>query len=405
MKRPCSKMDARTETTSTPQHSALSLVATGPPRTSLDTSDDPFAWKDPAARGNLHDNGHRSDADRQLGDQHYEDDAQPGLVWIRGITADLKLNKLHWVLLCLVYIAWILGFAYLAKSLWYQSAVVGFDGVSRSPAFLSCTSTYWLRNAECGLDGEDCEPFYTPDGQVGQTFRCPAGCIDVTLLNPRAIGDQSVNYEALVVGGGDADGTYRGDSFVCAAAIHAGVIKNSNGGCGSVRLIGAHSGFEASRAHGIDSVGFDSVFPVAYRFETTEGERDCTDRRWEGYVMNAIMSAFVGFVLRPKRIVWFWTLACAGYWHINQVSYLRSYPPPIGAAFGDFLPFLFTCYAIWRLAFRYVWPAFTRVPVEATFWTLGFWWLGVLLNVVFGKVPIQRLVARDIAQQPAVWWR
>ncbi|EST04857.1 Protein of unknown function DUF1308 [Kalmanozyma brasiliensis GHG001] len=361
---------------------------------------DPFAWKDPALRSDLYRNGSHSDSDRQLGDQHYEDDVQPGLVWARSIHADVKLNKLHWSLLCLVYIAWTIGFAYLAKSLWYQSSVVGFDGVARSPAFLSCTSTYWLRNAGCGLDGQDCEPFFTPDGQVGQNFRCPADCIDVTLLNPRAIGNQSVNYEALVVGGGDADGTYRGDSFICAAAIHAGVIRNSRGGCGSVRLVGAHSGYEASRAHGIDSVGFDSVFPIAYRFETTQGESDCTDRRWQGYVMNAIMSALVGFVLRPKRIVWFWTLACVGFWHINQVSYLRSYPPPIGAVFGDFLPFLFTCYAIWRLAFRFVWPVFVHLPVESTFWTLGFWWIGVLLNVVFDKVPIQRLVARDIAQQP-----
>ncbi|SJX62677.1 uncharacterized protein SRS1_16574 [Sporisorium reilianum f. sp. reilianum] len=349
----------------------------------------PFAWKDPANRDEMHGNGHDSDSDRQLGGQpHYTDDVQPGLAWWRAIVADAKLNRLHWVVLCLVYVGWILGFAYLAKSLWYQSAVVGLNGVSRTPAFLSCTSTYWLRNAECGLDGQACEPFYTAPGQVGQAFRCPANCVDVTLLNPRAVGDQRVNYKPLVVGGGDANGTYRADSFVCAAAIHAGVIGNARGGCGSVRLIGAHAGFEASRANGIDSLGFDSAFPMGYRFETTEGEADCTDRRWQGYVVNAVLSAAVGFVLRPKRIVWFWTLACVGYWHVNLVSYPRDYPPPIGSAMGTFLPF------------RFVWPAFAHVPVEATVWMLALWWLGVLLNVVFGKVPIQRLVARDIAQQP-----
>lgn len=283
---------------------------------------------------------------------------------------------------------------------WYESAVIGTDGVSRSPAFLSCTSTYWLRNGGCGLDGQDCAPFYTPLGEAGQAFRCPANCIDVTLLNPRAVGNERVNYQPLVVGGGDANHTYRGDSFICAAAIHAGVIKNSKGGCGSVRLIGAHAGFEASKANGIDSIGFDSTFPIGYRFEQTQGAAQCTDRRWEGYVLNAILSAAVGFVLRPKRIVWFWTLACVGYWHINLVSYPRDYPPPIGSAIGDFLPFLFTCYAIWRLAFRFVWPAFSHLPLESTFWTLAFWWLGVLLNVVFGKIPIQRLVANDIRQQP-----
>lgn len=366
---------------------------------------DPFAWKDPQDREGgreLYNDGHHGhfDSYHNLDERHYEDNIQPGLAWWKGITADFRLNRVHWIVLCLVYIGWILGFAYLAKSLWYESAVVGTDRVSRSPAFLSCTSTYWLRNAGCGLDGQDCEPFYTPPGEVGQAFRCPANCIDVTLLNPRAVGDERVNYRPLVVGGGDANRTYRGDSFICAAAIHAGVIKNSKGGCGSVRLIGSHAGFEASNANGIDSVGFDSTFPLSYIFEQTQGEGQCTDRRWEGYVLNAILSAAVGFVLQPKRIVWFWTLACVGYWHINLISYPRDYPPPIGSAIGDFLPFLFTCYAIWRLAFRFVWPAFTHLPLESTFWTLGFWWLGVLLNVVFGKVPIQRLVGNDIRQQP-----
>ncbi|KAJ1023589.1 hypothetical protein NDA16_003206 [Ustilago loliicola] len=238
-----------------------------------------------------------------LHERHYQDDMQPGLAWWRGITADFRFNKVHWLVLCLVYIGWILGFAFLAKSLWYESAVIGTDGVSRSPAFLSCTSTYWLRNGGCGLDGQDCAPFYTPLGEAGQAFRCPANCIDVTLLNPRAVGNERVNYQPLVVGGGDANHTYRGDSFICAAAIHAGVIKNSKGGCGSVRLIGAHAGFEASKANGIDSIGFDSTFPIGYRFEQTQGAAQCTDRRWEGYVLNAILSAAVGFVLRPKRIV------------------------------------------------------------------------------------------------------
>ncbi|GAC94406.1 hypothetical protein PHSY_001977 [Pseudozyma hubeiensis SY62] len=367
---------------------------------------DPVAWKDPHQRGGIYSSASHSQshpyphADQQLGDEHYQDDVQPGLVWSRGIAADLKLNMVHWIVLCLVYIGWILGFSFLAKSLWYESAVVGFDGVSRSPAFLSCTSTYWLRNAECGLDGQDCTPFYTPSGQVGQPFRCPADCIDVTLLNPRAVGDQLVNYEPLVVGGGDVNRTYRGDSFICAAAIHAGIIDNRKGGCGSVRLDGSYAGFSASKANGIDSIGFDSVFPLAYRFESTQGDAQCTDRRWQGYVLNTIMTALVGFVLRPKRIVWFWTLACVGFWHINLVSYPRGYPPPIGAAAGDFLPYLFTCYAIWRLTVRFVWFAFEGLVVEGTFWTLGFWWLGVLLNVVFDKVPIQRLVARDIRQQP-----
>jgi hypothetical protein len=349
---------------------------------------DPLAWKQPPET--TYGFGGGDEMDPHL---------PPGLAWWRSVTADFKFNKLHWIALVAVYVGWILGFAFLAKALWYESSLT-IDGVESTPAFLSCTSTYWLRNGECGIDGEACAPFYTPTAEAGQPFRCPAQCVDVTLLNPRAVGSELANYQPLVVGGGDANRTYRGDSFICAAAIHAGVIRNERGGCGSVRLVGAHAGFDASTAHGIESIGFDAAFPVAYRFEAVQGQTDCTDRRWQGYVFNALMTAVVGFVLRPKRIVWFWTLACVGFWHITLVSEPRDYPPPIGAAVGDFLPFLFVCYAIWRLAFRFVWPAFSHLPLESTLWTLGFWWLGVLLNVVFDKVPLQRLVARDIRQQP-----
>lgn len=39
-----------------------------------------------------------------------------------------------------------------------------------------------------------------------------------------SIGDQEVIYQPLVVGGGDAEGTYRADSFICSAAVHRGLF-------------------------------------------------------------------------------------------------------------------------------------------------------------------------------------
>lgn len=68
----------------------------------------------------------------------------------------------------------------------------------------------------CGLDGTDCLPL-----EYGNSaFRCPAGC-DVILQNPRTVGDQTQEYVPLIVGGGDVNGTYRGDSFICSAAVQA----------------------------------------------------------------------------------------------------------------------------------------------------------------------------------------
>lgn len=46
------------------------------------------------------------------------------------------------------------------------------------------------------------------------------------------VGDEEVIFQPLVVGGGDAEGTYRADSFLCSAAVHRGLFSV----CASVRL-------------------------------------------------------------------------------------------------------------------------------------------------------------------------
>lgn len=102
--------------------------------------------------------------------------------------------------------------------------IIGLAFISRTNSFLTpaesfvgCTSTYWLKDDGCGLNGESCSPFTGPDFQ----FRCPGDCLSVTLANPRAVGAEELVYTSLVVGGGDSNKTYRGDSWICAAAIQA----------------------------------------------------------------------------------------------------------------------------------------------------------------------------------------
>ncbi len=67
---------------------------------------------------------------------------------------------------------------------------------------------------------------------------------------------------------------------------------------------------------------------------------------------------------------------------------------------GVFLPTLFTAYAIWRLAVRFVWPAFGRLPLERSIWQLAAFWIGLLLNVVFANVPLDRLTGYNLKTQP-----
>lgn len=90
----------------------------------------------------------------------------------------------------------------------------------------------------CGLDGDRCRPF----DNHSFAFSCPADCESTKLLEPYVVGAKEINYRSLVVGGRNSRGpdtsVYRGDSFVCAAALHAGIISNEAGGCGIVSRVG-----------------------------------------------------------------------------------------------------------------------------------------------------------------------
>lgn len=113
----------------------------------------------------------------------------------------------HPILFILVAAGYIIGLAFFTRAQWYQTPPDTLAG---------CTATYWLANSECGLNGMDCLPL-----KYGQyDFRCPAAC-DVILQNPRTVGNEKQEYVPLIVGGGDVNGTYRGDSFVCSAAVQA----------------------------------------------------------------------------------------------------------------------------------------------------------------------------------------
>ena len=111
-------------------------------------------------------------------------------------------------LFTILAIGYIISFAFFSRA---QSFLTPAD------SFIDCTATYWTANNGCGLDGELCAPF---DNSTFD-FRCPAQCSSVILQNPRTVGGEQVDFVPLIVGGGDTNHTYRGDSFICAAAVQA----------------------------------------------------------------------------------------------------------------------------------------------------------------------------------------
>lgn len=303
----------------------------------------------------------------------------------------LKYTNLfrHKLLLVLFSAVYIIGLAFISR-----------DNSFLTPAesFITCTSTYWLKDDGCGLNGQSCSPFTGPDFD----FRCPGDCLSVVLANPRAVGAEEVVYTSLIVGGGDSNKTYRGDSWICPAAIQAGVISASKGGCGTLRLVGNYTDFLPTIASGISSIGFPSIFPVSFRFLDSASRGHCVDLRDYAIAYNVICSSILLLLLRPPPIWTFWSLLCVGFWHITLFSDPRSSPPILSDGFGTFLPALFVGYAFWRVAWRFTLPAFDNMPLERAVWYLAPFWAGVHFNVLTAKIPIDRLVGSDLQRPGAI---
>ncbi|KAG6911542.1 hypothetical protein DXG01_011844 [Tephrocybe rancida] len=300
----------------------------------------------------------------------------------------LKLTRLltsPWLFLVLGA-AYIIGFAFFSRAESF---------LTPASSFIACNSAYWASNNGCGLDGELCGPFTN----VTLDFRCPAQCDSLILQNPRTVGGDQVAFVPLIVGGGDERHTYRGDSFICAAANQLGLTTNGKGGCASLELVGNFSDFLPTTGNGLASIGFPTVFPLAFRLSKTHTLSHCEDNRNGALAFNIIITWMLFVILRPRAIVLYWSLVCIGFWHISLFSQPRASPPVISDAFGTFLPTLFIAYAFWRLAFRFTLPAFSRAPLEASVWYLAPYWAGVLTNITFDKIPISRLTASDLSKR------
>lgn len=270
------------------------------------------------------------------------------------------------------------------------------------PQEIGCGNYFWGRGSSCDLNGNKCRPFKG----AGFAFRCPANCEGYHLNEPRAVGDQQINYRPLVVGGPvnetDEHGAYRADSFICGAAIHSGVISNAEGGCGVVRLVGERSSYTSSFRNGIESIGFDSDFPKSYSFEASV-QCKARDMRWSLLAVSVVFTSILSlFTTSPA--LFFFTVFSGIFWHAGLVS-----DPPNHSSFrelftiilGKYLPVMFVAWVMYdKMAVRRTLKGLTA-QVEKTVLWLGACWVGALDNYTLSpNIPISRLHAHDIHQQP-----
>ncbi|KAK3698073.1 hypothetical protein LTR37_017122 [Vermiconidia calcicola] len=314
--------------------------------------------------------------------------------------APKKIQR-FWLLIAL-YACWLFAFSIV---LWQSAFSAQIDG--KMPIRLGCAARYWNEGNLCGLNGDLCRPF----ANASLAFRCPADCLATEILNPHAVGDKEVVYKPLVVGGPTDRQTgfeeevvnnaiYRGDSFICASAVHAGFIDDTQGGCGVLTLTGEQSSFTKSKHHGVKSTGFDSYFPHSFGF-LKDSRATCKDLRWPALAITVFFTTVLSlFTTDPA--VFFWSIFTALFFHVALASdppSLTNYYSLLSIAFGRFLPAGFCAWVTYKYTVKRSLTDLTAQFEKTILW-LGPAWVGALNNYTFDKLPLQRLTPHDLNAQP-----
>lgn len=298
---------------------------------------------------------------------------------------------------------------------------------------LTCADAYdfWKgKNAACGLDAKACPKLHQDKDVI---IRCPALCDRGSwLYSLRAVGDQMIKYRGLFVGGGekerDENGVithpYRADSFPCGAAVHAGIVSPFYGGCAKASFSsGPQSSFAAQKGHyGVsDSIEFDSFFPTSYVFTELESKvSHCKDPRLVVLFMNILLG--LPIVILGSSAVFIWVIMSVGFWTITLATdpptlvdpaSLETFYELISLSLGRFLPTCFVMYFLWEVSIERTFskpqeedinPADDQTPTGSPMSRLIFWypffWLGVLNNITFDRLPVDRLTLKDLKAQP-----
>ena len=317
------------------------------------------------------------------------------------IHTHLPRRRQKLALLAFFYLSWFLTFTLVL----HHSAKAGYIEGHGKPQSIWCGASFWSPNNECGLNGNRCRPF----SNASFAFRCPANCKAVRVLNPRAIGDQQVNYKPFVIGGPTPveetstlpDTIYRGDSFICQAAIHSGIVGNDKGGCGVALLAGEQTDFTSTKRHGIQSFAFDSSFPKTFTFQKDLSSDCVRDLRWPLLAVTCAFTTILSICTTSIQ-VFFPSVFAMLFFHVGLVS-----DPPNHSDYafltsiivGRFLPAAFVAAVFYRYSIKPQQRGLTA-NIERTILWLGGAWVGALNNYTFDFIPIERLTPSDLRAQP-----
>lgn len=288
--------------------------------------------------------------------------------------------------------------------------------------YLSCQELFWRgKNGACGTDGTSCPTVPENDDVV---VRCPALCDrgswTFTMI---PVGNQMIKHRGFYIGGGahSEDDVlthpYRGDSFPCGAAVHSGLISPFFGGCARLSYeSGPQSTFPGTSGHyGVgSSVSFDSFFGHSFVFRNLAGSfSNCYDPRLLVLVLNIVLGAPVVYL--ALGAVFFWTINVVGFWTIVlatdppvtvNVLDLETYSQLISVGLERLLPTCCILYVLWRTSARHTLGPYPpdlgmlKSPLTNLVLWYPLYWLGILNNMTFDRLPVDRLTLHDIQEQP-----
>ncbi|TPX78603.1 hypothetical protein CcCBS67573_g00127 [Chytriomyces confervae] len=290
-------------------------------------------------------------------------DGAPTFAW-----KHLKHPAVHFLYTAIIVTALVLFTRFSS----YSATVSNYGAVQTA----SCAAAF-MSETGCGnLNSADCEPF---DQSIA--IRCPAGCVSQLAWNFLYVGPSAVQYVPFVVG---SSNTYRGDSWICSAAIHAGVLSNSKGGCVVAKLSPSQSEtYQASSANGIASVAFNSSYPSTLSFESLK-ESDtafCADLGFvsEGFFVPFLM-LFPLLNVSRKHLFWNTLIWIFLYWTFVSPDTSRA-DDKIAKYLASLLPAIAVLYCLYVHIVRYTMPKPNKYPLESILW-VGFIWLGFHLDML-----------------------
>ncbi|RCK55506.1 hypothetical protein Cantr_03923 [Candida viswanathii] len=305
---------------------------------------------------------------------------------------------------------------------------------------LSCgpLQQFWKgKNGACGFNGSLC-PEVTkstdeahPESDI--FIRCPALCDRSSwTYSLIPIGDQRIKYRGYFVGGGSKvddklddnqiTNPYRGDSYPCGAGVHAGVISPFWGGCARISYNSKDRAYfkSAKGQYGVsDSIEFLSFFKFSYFFKNLRlpdqsSFNHCYDPRLVILVMNIILGLPVVYL--GSGAVAYWTISICGFWTIC----LATDPPVdvdpnrttdfahlLSVALERFLPSCCILYVLWHVSAKRTLSQPVNVDgsnmkisyLSRVFLWYPMFWLGVLNNMTFDRLPVDRLTISDLKEQ------